>query len=252
MQLSNLCWPAVQSLSKDIPVVIPIAAVEQHGHHLPLITDSMLLGEIVQRAERELSDSVLVTPLQWYGNSHHHLDYPGTLSCPPRTYLDLVAATVDNMVAHGFKRILVLNGHGGNDVPGKQALFELRQQYRSRQDLLLLFATYWSLAPNVAEEVAGLFQQEMAHACEWETSMMLCIAPDLVGDYLAAEPVEPGNAFRPASRAWITQDRSTTGHIGWPHLATQSKGEQLLQQFSAGVIGMVHRIRNWDGSAWEG
>ncbi|MDA1232847.1 MAG: creatininase family protein, partial [Planctomycetota bacterium] len=72
MLLSELTWPDVAGLSKDTPILIPIAALEQHGHHLPVYTDSMLLGEIVRRVESSLHDQVLVTPLMWLGNSHHH------------------------------------------------------------------------------------------------------------------------------------------------------------------------------------
>jgi len=69
MQLSDLNWPSVQALSKDTPVVFPIAALEQHGHHLPLFTDSLLLGEVIGRASKRLADRVLFAPLLWLGNS---------------------------------------------------------------------------------------------------------------------------------------------------------------------------------------
>lgn len=252
MQLKDLTWPEVDALSRDMPVIAPIAAVEQHGYHLPLYTDSYLLGEIVSRAERQFLDLGLVLPLQWYGNSHHHMDFAGTLSVEPRCYLDMVGSLVDNLVHHGFKRILVVNGHGGNDVPGKQAMFEKRQQYRERDDLLLLFATYWGLAGGPQESVPRLEQSDMAHACEWETSMMLAIDPSLVGDFSSQEDVSPGNPFRPASRAWITKDRSSTGHIGQPAAATAEKGEALLEHFASGLVGMVERCACWDGVSWDG
>ena len=85
------------------------------------------------------------TPLLWLGNSHHHMDFAGTLSAAPRTYLDLLGDLIDNLVTHGFRRIVLLNGHGGNIVPAGQAVFEARQRYRERSDLLLLSATYWLL-----------------------------------------------------------------------------------------------------------
>lgn len=252
MLLQQLNWPAVQSLSRDMPVVIPIAALEQHGHHMPLFTDSMLLGEIVRRVQSQLAESILVTPLMWLGNSHHHLDFPGTLSCEPRVYLDLLTSLLDNLVHHGFRRLLLLNGHGGNDVPGKQAIFEIRQRYRQRDDLLLLFTTYWSLGGRPWETMPDLHQQEMGHACEWETSMMLRIAPELVGDYGEAEPVPHGNPFLPAARGWVTQDRSQPGHIGWPQRATAAKGEHLFATFSKDVEALIDRMIRWDGKSWEG
>ena len=252
MLLQELSWPAIRSLSRDTLVIIPVAAVEQHGHHMPLYTDSMLLGEIVRRVEQRCRDAVLVAPLMWLGNSHHHLDFAGTLSCDPRVYLDLLVGVSENMISHGFRRLLMLNGHGGNDVPGKQAVFEVRQRYRSRDDLLLLFTTYWSLGGKPWQTMPEIQQQEMGHACEWETSMMLRIAPHLVVDHRQVSPVLPGNSFQPATRGWVTQDRSEPGHIGWPHLATAEKGEHLFSTFSEDVERLIERILKWDGSSWEG
>ncbi|MCA9133430.1 MAG: creatininase family protein [Planctomycetales bacterium] len=252
MQLRNMTWPQIDQLSRQTPVLIPIAAVEQHGHHLPLYTDSILLGEVVRRAEEPLANDILVAPLQWYGNSHHHMDFAGTLSAEPRVYLDLLVSLLDNFIAHGFERLFLINGHGGNDVPGKQALFEVRQKYRQRNDLLLLFSTYWTLGCRPPESVPELRQTEMGHACEWETSMILRIAPELVGDYHQAETIEHGNPFLPATRAWITKDRSPPGHIGWPQLATADKGEALLTMFSRDVTQLLQRMIDWDGKSWDG
>ena len=133
-------------LPKDMPIVIPVAALEQHGHHLPVFTDSLLCAEVVRRAEQQLRDRVLVAPMMWLGNSDHHQEFPGTLSAAPRLYIDLLEGLAENFLTHGFRRILFVNGHGGNVGPGRQAIFELRQKYRQRSDLLLLFASYWSLA----------------------------------------------------------------------------------------------------------
>src|SRR5205823_8091264 len=90
VELSEMTWPKVAALSKDIPVVIPIAALEQHGRHMPVFTDSMLLGEVMRRVKETMKDRVLFTPLMWLGNSHHHLDFPGKIgraSCRERVYI---------------------------------------------------------------------------------------------------------------------------------------------------------------------
>jgi creatinine amidohydrolase len=94
-------------------------------------------------------------------------------------------------------------------------------------------------------------QREMGHACEWETSMILRIAPQLVGDYQAAVVVEPDSNFAPAIRGWITKDRSAPGHIGWPHLASAEKGERLLCRFADDVVALIERVMAWDGSPWS-
>lgn len=248
-----MSWTAIAALDQQTPVVIPIAALEQHGHHLPVFTDSLLLGEIVRRVEACMSERILVAPLMWLGNSDHHLDFAGTLSAAPRTYLDLLLGLADNFITHGFRRILFLNGHGGNDVPGKQAIFELRQRYRHRADLLLLLATYWNLVDQAWESVPQSHQREMGHACEWETSMILRLAPKLVAPrHELLDPVPFGSAFQPAFRGWITKDRTVPGHIGYPHLATAEKGEALFSVFSQGAISLLERVHKWNGNSWDG
>ncbi len=232
--------------------MVPIAAVEQHGRHLPVFTDSMLLGEVVRRAAAALGDRVVWTPLSWLGNSHHHLEFPGTLSASPRTYLDLLGGLIDNLVGHGFRRIVFLNGHGGNIVPAQQAVFEARQRYREMADLLLLAATYWLLGSKPHELDPTIVQTRMGHACEWETSMILHLAPGLVGDVAAIEPVSPAMPFEPAAQGWITRERSEPGHIGDPARASAAKGQTLLQVFAQDVVAFLERVVAWDGRAWNG
>ena len=251
MQLADSTWPAIQRLHQDTPVVFPIAALEQHGRHLPVFTDCLLLGEIIRRAAIALADRVLFAPLLWLGNSHHHLDFPGTLSAPPRTYLDLLCGLMDNFIQHGFHRLVFVNGHGGNEVPSQQAVFELRQKYRHRQDLLLLTVTYWRLGQPAQAPAQWFQQQQMGHACEWETSMMLRLAPDRVGDLKSLPTVEFGRAFEPAARGWITKERTEPGHIGSPQWATAEKGEVLFEVFAQGLIRFLDRVLRWDGQSWS-
>jgi creatinine amidohydrolase len=254
MLLANLTWPDVAALNKDTPVIFPVAALEQHGRHMPVFTDSLLMGEIARRAEQHLGDRALFAPLQWLGNSHHHMDFPGTLSAEPRVYLDLLCGLLENFIAHGFKRLLILNGHGGNDVPGKQAVFEVRQRHRDRRDLLLLFVTYWNLGtkPNTERTDLHLKQQVMGHACEWETSMVLHLAPHLVKDHRKVAEVPFGNPFEPATRGWTMPDRSEPGHVGDPREATAEKGAALFEMFARDTVTMIERMIAWDGVSWEG
>jgi creatinine amidohydrolase len=250
MHLADLPWTAIQSLSKDTPVVIPVAAVEQHGHHLPVYTDSILLGEVVRRASLQTGGKILYAPLQWLGNSHHHIDFPGTVSAGPRLYLDLLVELMETFIGYGFRKVVFLNGHGGNITPGKQAVFEVRQRMRQRDDLLLLFATYWEFA-KPRETRSDLVQTQMGHACEWETSMILRINSKLVGDYQNAPEVPFGFGFEPAYRGWTTRDRTERGHIGVPAQASAEKGEHLLNEFSNGVVKFLNEVATWNRGSWE-
>jgi creatinine amidohydrolase len=247
-----MTWPGVLGLPAETPVVFPVAALEQHGRHMPLFTDSLLLCEVVRRVAERLEDRVLFAPVQWLGNSDHHLDFPGTLSAAPRVYLDLLAGFCENFIAHGFRRLLLLNGHGGNIVPIQQVVFEVRQRHRTRDDLLLLGATYWALGARPHEANAGIEQDCMGHACEWETSMMLHLDPRLVRDPTRVEPVPFGRPFEPASRGWITRERSEPGHIGDPRRATAEKGEVLFRLFANDVYDLLGRMLAWDGRSWDG
>lgn len=252
MNLCDMTWPAVDALDRDTPVVLPIAALEQHGRHMPLFTDSLLLGELIRRVQTQpVAAQVLFAPLQWLGNSHHHLDMPGTMSASPRCYLDLLGNLAENFLVHGFRRVVFINGHGGNTTPSQQALFELRQKYRDRHDLLLLSLTYWDSADPTAT-VAGLHQQHMGHACEWETSMILAIRPELVaGDWRQVAEIPFGSGAAPGFRGWTMADRSEPGHIGAPAAASAEKGEALLGAFATGVASFLERAVAWNGHGWN-
>jgi creatinine amidohydrolase len=252
MNLHELTWSAVEGLSRDTPIVFPVAALEQHGRHLPVFTDSILLGEVVRRVAARFVDRVVLAPVQWLGNSDHHLDFAGTLSASPRVYLDLLAGLFENFLSHGFRRLVLLNGHGGNIVPIQQVVFEVRQRHRTREDLLLLGATYWTLGARPHEVDPAIEQTRMGHACEWETSMMLRHVPHLVGDLSTVEPVPFGVPFEPASRGWITRERSGPGHIGDPRKASAEKGETLFRLFADDVAALLERVLAWDGRSWDG
>lgn len=251
MDLTDVTWPVVAALDRDTPVVLPIAALEQHGRHMPVFTDSMLLGEILRRVrEMPIASKVLFAPLQWLGNSHHHMDMPGTMSASPRLYLDLLRDLAEGFLNHGFRRIVLVNGHGGNTVPSQQAVFELRQKHRDRRDLLLAALTYWESADPRAT-IAGLHQSAMGHACEWETSMMLRLRPDLVApDYAAIAEVPFGEGGSPGYRGWTMLDRSEPGHIGHPGVAEADKGEALFRVFAEGVGRYLERVVNCSGDPW--
>ncbi len=167
----------------------------------------------------------------WLGNSDHHLDFPGTISASPRVYLDMLNGLIDNLVFHGFTKIVLINGHGGNDVPGKQAIFEARQRYRDRSDLRLIFTTYWGLGAKPWEVDSSFKQREMGHACEWETSMILRIAPHLVGDYKSAPEVRSRSLMpQPTWLGSLKTDRRSaiSARRTWPR---QRRAKSFLKRF---------------------
>ena len=232
---------------------MPIAAVEQHGRHLPVFTDSMLLGEVVRRAAEPLGDRVIWAPLLWLGNSHHHIDFAGTLSAAPRTYLDVLGDLIDNLVTHGFRRIVLLNGHGGNIVPaqpgglrGPPAVPQPRRPALAVGDLLAprrkpaRGRSVVRPGPDGTRLRVGDLDDPAARA-----------AP---GRRPAARSSRSPSAIRSSrrSRGWITQERSAAGHIGDPRQATAEKGETLFRLFSGDVVTFLERVIAWDGRSWDG
>ena len=111
--------------------------------------------------------------------------------------------------------------------------------------------TYFKLGNEVAAEHRNGEIGSMAHSGEFETSMMMVIRPELVGDYAAAAEVPKGEAFATANRGWTTKDRSEPGHIGVPAAANPEKGEALFQAFTAGAVKLVREMQNWDGQSWD-
>ena len=126
--------------------------------------------------------------------------------------------------------------------PAGRSCFEARQRYRERDDLLLLFSTYWSLGKK-ARKMPDMFQQtDMGHACEWETSMILRLTPHLVGKIDKLEDVARTFPYDPVYQGWITKDRTVKGHIGVPRHATAEKGEWLFDNFANDVVAFLKTV----------
>ena len=97
MQLGELSWKKASTVADKI-VVVPLGAHEQHGHHLPLLTDAMIGSEIVRRADEELKEEVLFAPMLWLGHSPHHLAFPGSLSVSGETYIKIIEGVVEGLI----------------------------------------------------------------------------------------------------------------------------------------------------------
>ena len=257
MQYGECNWRQAGDLTDKV-VVLPLGSVEQHGHHLPLLTDSMIGAEIVRRAEEVLGDSALFLPMLWIGASDHHLGFPGTVSVSCDTYTRMLSEMLESLIGSGFRRIFVLNAHGGNVVAGELALYEVQMRHRTDSDLWLVLGTWFLLtAPQIAS-LEVLDQKRVSHAAEPETSMILRLRADLVdleqargGDSVNSSPFcrsVPGGIGR--VRVWRPfEQRSVTGALGHPELATPEKGEALFETVVAEVVACVRDIATWP--EWE-
>jgi creatinine amidohydrolase len=243
-------WPRIESLSKDLPVVVPIGSIEQHGRHLPLIVDTAQVAAIAERAEKQLGDSALFLPTLWLGSSDHHKDFPGTVSVSPSVYAQMIQGVTRSILNAGFWRIFFLNGHGGNEPPGAQALAELVTQDDTADSAYLVLSSWWQVGRDaIAPAKHGLTTPGVSHACEYETSLMLALHPDLVSmkDVREGPPVHSGTWYDSGKfRIFRRFHRITAaGSLGKPSAATAEKGRAMLDAITADVVAFVREFATW-------
>ncbi|HZM02058.1 MAG TPA: creatininase family protein [Candidatus Saccharimonadales bacterium] len=233
MLLEDCSWPEVQRLkpSKKI-VLLPLGSFEQHGFHLPLTTDSDIVTAIARRVERARPGQILCLPTLWVGHSPHHLFFPGTLSVSQLPYLQLVLELCRSIVSMGAQKIFLLNGHGGNDVPLRAVVRELKTE---SPKVCAVFASYWSLA-----------NLRIQHACEIETSIMLHLSPGRVKMSLAKKDGDVSRmSARPAFYINEFHEISKTGTVGDPTQATAKKGKLLMDKITAEVTAFTDELAKW-------
>ncbi|MCB1089269.1 MAG: creatininase family protein, partial [Verrucomicrobiae bacterium] len=144
MKFHELTSGAIGAIDRDQTIVLlPIAAVEQHGPHLPTGTDLIICGAVAEAVEAANPGSVLLLPVNWLGASAHHLRFGATMTAELSTYIATLCEMARAPLSDGFQRVMFLNGHGGNIDPMKVALRELQLEF---PEAILSGASYWSIA----------------------------------------------------------------------------------------------------------
>jgi creatinine amidohydrolase len=252
MLLEHLTWPEVKKLKPSRHVVLlPLGSFEQHGPHLPLTTDTDLVTAIARGVERARPRQVLCLPTLWPGHSTHHLFFPGTLSISQQPYISMVIELCRSIARMGGQRVFLLNGHGGNDVPLRAVLRELKTDLPKLQFVL---ASYWSLAAETIRQVRESESGGLGHACEMETSMMLHLHPERVKFRLAKrDGPKAKDVYRKADMQYARpvyfvnefHEVTATGTIGHPELATAEKGRRFLEGIVTEVVEFVDEFAKW-------
>ena len=223
--------------------VLPVAATEQHGPHLPLSVDSVLADGIVAASLPHLAPelSVLFLPTQVVGLSPEHARFPGTLTLKAETVLRLWTDIGESVAAAGVRKLLLFNSHGGQ----VSVLDLVARDLRARLNLLVYSCSWFNLPLHDAQgqDLNALFSAEEhrfgIHGGEIETSMMLALAPQRVqmdqARHFASTAQARAQQFpilgngRSAKLGWQTQDYNLTGAVGHAAAATAAKGEALVQ-----------------------
>lgn len=233
-------------------LVLPIGSIEQHGRHLPVATDTVLVDAIASLgADRVAGEApVLVGPTLWAGYSPHHLPFAGTLTLSFDTMRTVVEEVADTALSNGFDALVLLNGHGGNKPLVGAATSTVGVDHPAAEVLGL---TYFELAPPFVDELRDSDYGGMAHGGEFETSLMLYLRPELVreGEMEAPnmdEPYDqaPGDLFGsgPLSVYRGFDEYSDTGAIGEPTSATAAKGEQLYERLGDEFATLLREIHD--------
>ena len=255
MIFSGSSYPLINKEAGDKIILLPLGAIEQHGPHLAVATDTDIVTAIATYAESQLPDDILLCPTLAFGSSNHHLAFGGTISVSPDLYTKLIVEIVESFLKGGFTKIVLLNGHGGNITPAKQALSILSNRYDATLNPTIALATYWELAEKIFAGESPMESPALSHACEYETSLMLHLFPGKV----FMENVE--RAARPDSNGYIaweddepykgvvvvkqTEFVSSNGSSGEPQLATKEKGQHLFEHTIKVVVEFLTSFKNW-------
>jgi creatinine amidohydrolase len=236
-RLTDITYGAARGLDYEV-AVLPIGATEAHGLHLPYATDTIQAEAVADRAcakAEERGAKVLLLPAMPYGVNENTLGFPWTISLRPSTLFTFVSDVVSSVEEHGIPKLVLLNGHGGNEF--KPLLRELCRQ----TSVHLFLVDWWNVAPEAHD---AIFEAGGEHANEMETSLLMCLRPELV----EAESMGSGRTRRPRLKAmregwaWIARPwhlLTEDSGVGDPSRSTAAKGERFLEAVAEKLSGFL-------------
>jgi len=228
--------------AEDATVLVPIGSTEQHGPHLPTGVDDFLAAEVCLRAAEQARRPAVVAPSVWCGLAEHHMAFGGTFTLSLATLHALLRDICRSILRAGFRRIVIVNGHGGNVTALNALATELTVELSARIGV----TSYFTIGQEVVRETLEA-QESLMHACEGETSMMLAAYPDLVRSEELAKAVGPrislpAGSAEPVYFPVSFQEITTVGVAGDARGATAAKGEKLL-------AGCARALADWLSAA---
>jgi creatinine amidohydrolase len=245
--LTELTWPEVgRRLAAGAVAVLPLASTEQHGPHLPLSTDATIVSEGVRRAAESIAADVpiIVAPTLAFGFSEHHMDFPGTLTLAIPTYVAAVTEVCESLIRHGCRKLLLVNGHGGNHELAQVVVRQVMAGHR----VVIAAASYWDVAHEALLAAGGgAVGLIPGHSAGFETTCMLALRPELVHleDLPRGPQSEPGPAGVRRTLAGMgamsaphAEQHSDSGVWGDPDLVRPELGAAFLEAIAASLAGL--------------
>ena len=251
---AEMTWPDfAQADMESVVAVLPVAAIEQHGPHLPVGVDSFLNEGYVSRAAETLPNHlpVLFLPLQSVGVSVEHSEYPGTLTLSAETAIRTLIEIGDSVARAGCRKLVVMNSHGGNVAAIDSAALELRRRRR-----MLVVNASWRRLGYPDGLFSGRETAHGVHAGDAETSLMLAFHPDAVRMGAAEDFLSAGEAMErdfallrakpPLGFAWMASDLNPEGAVGEAARASEMKGETAAEHGAARFLKLIEDICAFD------
>lgn len=251
--LPYLSWSDIDALpdKANTVIVLPVGAMEQHGPHLPCSVDATIAAGVVGHAMALLPDDVpayAMSPIV-YGKSEEHLHYPGTVTLSGETLLATMNEICESVYRAGFRKLLMVNGHGGQP----QVLEMCAREMRLRHGDFIVIPSFTWRVPHVANQFLSEKERRLAmHAGHGETALMLALAPETVHMERAVAnyaPEFPSKLLSPDGRpacAWVMRDFGPSGIVGDPTPATAEQGHAILQSLAqswAQAIQEIHAMQ---------
>lgn len=243
-----------RAIQADPIVIVPVGSVEQHGAHLPVGTDAFAAEAVAREAALRWHDDrpLLLLPTVWTGLSPHHMGLAGSITLRTDTFIGVLEDVCVSLLHHGVRRILLLNGHGGNVAALDVALARLGERELPTERVAAV--TYWHLVAHRAAELRASRRGGTGHAGEFETSLMLAMRPELVvldeavvhypempSSYLSTDLFEGAPA-----RRYVPFDRvSPSGTFGDPSLADAAKGERIVRVAGEELSNFLTDFARW-------
>jgi creatinine amidohydrolase len=255
-----LTWREVAMMlnKENVVIVQPLGAIEQHGAHLPLVVDAAIgmgvLGKALEKLEPEIPAYSL--PPLYYGKSSEHDDFAGTITLTTQTMLAVLMDIAESVYRAGFRKLALMNSHGGQPQILELVARDIHQKYPD----FMVFPLFTWRVPNVAHELLSVKEMELGiHGGDAETSLMLSLLPDRVKMDLAVTEYPHGLPLNSLLSmegacpfAWVTRDLSQSGVLGDATVATQAKGDRILDSLADGWAQLIRDIYHFQQpQAWR-
>ncbi|MFT0812473.1 creatininase family protein [Synechococcus sp. OH20] len=255
-----LTWTEIQAMpnKENVVIIQPVASIEQHGPHLPLVVDACIGTAIIGRAMEKLEPGILayVLPTQCYGKANEHWHFPGTITLSAQTLMAVLTEVAESIYRAGFRKLVFLNSHGGQPEVLQIVARDLHQKH---EDFLLFPISVWRV-PHQGQELMTPKERELGiHAGDGETSMLMYLLPEtvrtdrLVCEYPQDLPEDSLISLEGRiSFAWTTRDLSRSGVLGDATAATPEKGKLLVESMADGWVRLIRDLYKFQQpQAWR-